>query len=177
MRFASMILIVGIFLLSMASGFANDLPDIRKDYYNAINNEKAAEKLYLNLKARNSSEPIILAYLGSAQAIRARHSFNPYNKVTYLKSGLKTLETAVKSSPQDLEIRFLRFSLEHYIPSFLGYSKHLETDRAKIIELAKQRKFGAMDKPLLVNLFNFMKETGRCSKQEIATLDHAINNG
>jgi hypothetical protein len=118
-----------------------------------------------------------MAYLGSAQAIRARHSFNPYNKVTYLKSGLKTLETAVRSSPQDLEIRFLRFSLEHYIPSFLGYSKHLETDRAKIVELAKQRKFGAMDKALLINLLNFMKETKRCSKQEIATLDHAINNG
>ncbi len=177
MRFAYMMLTFVMLIFSIASGSANDLPQIRKDYYAAINNEKAAEKLYLNLKSRNSSEPIILAYLGSAQAIRARHAFNPYNKVTYLKIGLKTLETAVKSSTQNLEIRFLRFSLEHYIPSFLGFSKHLETDRAKIIELVKQKKFGAMDKPLLLNLLSFMKETKRCSKQEIATLDQAINNG
>ena len=177
MRFSDMIMTAGFVLLSISTSFANDLPQIRKDYYRAVNNEKAAETFYSGLKARKSTEPIILAYFGSAQAIRARHAINPYNKLTYLKSGLKTLETAVSSSPQDLEIRFLRFSLEHYIPSFLGFSKHLETDREKIVELAKQRKFGAMDKPLLVNLLTFMKETKRCSKQEIAILDQAINNG
>ncbi len=166
-----------ILIFSYTSSSADNLTQIRKDYYNAVNNEKVAEKFYLDLRARNSSEPIILAYLGSAQAIRAKHAFNPYHKITYLKSGLNTLETAVKASPQNLEIRFLRFSLEQNVPSFLGYSKHLDTDRVKIVELVKHKKFGDMNKPLLVNLLSFMKETKRCSKQEIATLDQAINNG
>ncbi|MBC7913719.1 MAG: hypothetical protein H7Y07_06310 [Pyrinomonadaceae bacterium] len=156
---------------------ADDLVQIRKQYYAALTNQKAADKLYKELKSKTVAQPIIMAYFGSVQALRAKHAFNPYNKVSYLKSGLKTLDASVSKSPENLEIRYLRFTLEYYIPSFLGYSKHLETDRKKIIELSKQKKFGAMDKPLLQSLLGFMKETKQCSLQEIASLDQAINNG
>lgn len=156
---------------------ANDLPQIRKDFFAAITDEKAADKLYTELKAKNSSEPIVMAYYGSVHALRGKHAFNPYNKVAFLKGGTKTLNASVSKSPENLEIRYLRFSLEHYVPPFLGYSKHLEADRKKIIELSRQKKFGAMDKPLLRSLLVFMKESKRCSPQEIATLEQAINNG
>jgi hypothetical protein len=165
-----------VFLFPMLVS-ADDLPQIRKEYYAAVNDEKAADRFYQKLKKQNLSEPLLLAYFGSAQAIRARHAINPYNKVSFLRAGMKTLNSAVAKDSENLEIRYLRFSLEHYIPSFLGYSKHLESDRKKIVELSKQRKFGSMDKVLLVSLLNFMKETKRCSPQEIATLDQAINNG
>lgn len=172
-----MIRLIVLLLSFPAIMYANDLPQIRKDFYSAVNNQKAAESLYKRLKAKNSSDPTVMAYLGSVQAVRARHAFNPYNKLAYLKSGTKILESAISKSPENLEIRFLRFSLEHYIPSFLGFSKHLEIDKRKIIELTKQKKFGAMDRPLLLNLLSFMKETKRCSPQEIATLEQAIANG
>ena len=166
-----------VLLLFPIITYANDLPQIRKDFYSAVNNQKAAERLYERLKAKNSADPTVMAYLGSVQAVRARHAFNPYNKIAYLKSGTKILEAAISKSPETLEIRFLRFSLEYYIPSFLGFSKHLETDKRKIIVLAKQKQFGAMDRPLLLNLLSFMKETKRCSPQEIAILEQAIANG
>lgn len=157
--------------------FADELPQLRKDYYASINNEKAAEKFYNSLKNKNPTDPLTMAYYGSAQAIRAKHAFNPYNKIAHLKSGLKTLEAAVKKDPDNLEIRFLRFSLEHYIPAFLGYSKHLETDKKKIISLVKLKQYNSKDKDLLNNLFKFMKETKRCSAAEIAILDEALANG
>ena len=156
---------------------ANDLPQVRKEYYSAVNNEKSAEKFYESLKKRNPTDPVIMAYFGSAEAIMARHAINPYKKLSYLKSGTKRLNSAVSKAPDNLEIRFLRFSLEHYVPSFLGYSKHLQADKNKIVELVRQRKFGEMDGALLANLVNFMKETKRCSPQEMAILAQAINNG
>jgi len=165
------------FLFLPFSVLANDLPQIRKEYYAAVNNAKASEKLYDELRAKGSSDPLVMAYYGSAQALRARHAFNPYHKLAYLKSGFRTLESAVIKSPDNLEIRFLRFSLEHYIPSFLGYSKHLESDKKKIVELAKRKEFGTMDRALLLNMLSFLKETKRYSNQEIAILDHAIKNG
>lgn len=169
--------LVFILFLIPFSLSANDLPQIRKEYYAAVNDGKAADRFYTKLKSRASSEPIMIAYLGIAQAVKARHAINPYNKLTYLKSGMKTLNSAVAKSPDDLEIRFLRFTLEHHIPSFLGYSQHLDDDRKSIVKLSKQKKFGEMDKALLQNLLGFMKETKRCSPQEIAILDQAINNG
>jgi hypothetical protein len=170
-------LILLIIVLFSQDIYANELPQIRKDFYLAIKNGTASEKFYNGLKAKKSSDPTIMAYFGTSQAIRAKHAFNPYNKITYLKSGIKTLEKAVGKSPENLEIRFLRFSLEHYIPSFLGFSKHLETDRKKIVELARQKKFGSMDMPLLLNLVNFMKETKRCSPAEIVILEQVVANG
>ena len=168
------LLLIVLFPITM---YANELPQIRKDFYLAIKNGAASEKFYNRLKEKKSSDPTIMAYFGTSQAIRAKHAFNPYNKITYLKSGIKTLETAISKSPENLEIRFLRFSLEHYIPSFLGFSKHLETDRKKIVELAMQKKFGSMDMPLLLNLVNFMKETKRCSPAEIVILEQVVANG
>jgi len=170
-------LILLLIVLFPMTIYANELPQIRKDFYLAIKNGTASEKFYNRLKAKKSSDPTIMAYFGTSQAIRAKHAFNPYNKITYLKSGIKTLEKAVGKSPENLEIRFLRFSLEHYIPSFLGFSKHLETDRKKIVELARQKKFGSMDMPLLLNLVNFMKETKRCSPAEIVILEQVVANG
>lgn len=172
-----MIRLIALFLFFPGLVTANDLPQIRKEYYAAVNDGKAAEKFYNKLKKINSSEPLMMAYFGISQAVKARHAINPYNKLSYLRNGMKVLNSAVAKSQDDLEIRFLRFSIEHYIPSFLGYSQHLEADRKKIIELSKQRKFGAMDKALLVNLLKFMKETERCKPQEIAILDESINNG
>ena len=169
------LLVVLLFMPVLSS--AADLPQIRKEYYAAVNDVKAAEKFYDKLRKNNSQEPILMAYLGIAQAVKARHAINPYTKLSFLKSGMKSLNAAVLKSPDDLEIRFLRFTLEHHVPSFLGYSEHLESDKKKILQLSTQKKFGAMDKALLLNLVSFMKETKRCSSQEIATLDQAINNG
>lgn len=169
------LILLTIFIPSML--FADELAELRKDYFASINNENAAEKFYNNLKKKSPTDPLVMAYYGSAQALRAKHAFNPYNKISYLKSGLKTLEAAVNKSPDNLEIRFLRFSLEHYIPAFLGYSKHLETDKKKIIYLIQLKKFDPKDKELLNNLLKFMKETKRCSAEEIAILDNIIANG
>src|SRR5688500_18402559 len=107
-------LILLLIVLFPMTIYANELPQIRKDFYLAIKNGTASGKFYNRLKAKISSDPTIMAYFGTSQAIRAKHAFNPYNKITYLKSGIKTLEKAVGKSPENLEIRFLRFSLEHY---------------------------------------------------------------
>lgn len=172
-----MIKLILLTILIPSMLFADELAELRKDYFASINNENAAEKFYNNLKKKSPTDPLVMAYYGSAQALRAKHAFNPYNKISYLKSGLKTLEAAVNKSPDNLEIRFLRFSLEHYIPAFLGYSKHLETDKKKIIYLIQLKKFDPKDKELLNNLLKFMKETKRCSAEEIAILDNIIANG
>lgn len=166
-------LILLVFTLS-ASPLNTDLPQIRKDYYAAVNSEKAADKFHQRLKNMGSDKPVIQAYYGSSQAIRARHAINPYNKMKFLSDGLKTLQLAVNNDPENLEIRFLRFSLQHYVPSFLGMSKELTMDKAKIVSLFKQKMFGTLDETMLKGIVSFMKESKRCSVSEIAVLDRSI---
>lgn len=151
------------------------LQDVRKNYYAAITNARAADSFYRRISALNHSDPLLLAYFGSAQALRARFSWNPYNKLSYLSDGIKTLKQAVQKDPDNLEIRFLRFSLVHYLPGFLGYGDTLEQDRRAIIELVKRKQFGQIEKDMLKNLVDFMKKSNRCGAQEIAILEQASN--
>lgn len=150
-----------------------DIKQVRLDYYEAVNSENAAAEFYDKLKKSDLSEPLLLAYYGAAEAVKAKHAWNPYNKIAYLKRGMKNLETAVSKSRDNLEIRFLRFSLEHYIPGFLGFNKHLEEDRKKIVELIQRKQTGLVDKTLLSNIISFMKESKRCTAAEIAILNRA----
>lgn len=153
-------------------GFAYDLQKIRKDYIEAIKDADAADKLYKELKAIKNPSPLILAYLGSADAVRAKHSWNPVNKMAFLKQGCKTIDKAVELSPNQLEIRFLRFSLEHFLPPFLGYSKHLEIDKKKILELVQKSNVQALqvDENILKNMVNFMIDSKRCTDNEVSVL-------
>jgi len=154
------------------NGFAYDIQKIRRDYVEAIKNADVADKLYKDLKAIKNPSPLIMAYLGSADAVRAKHSWNPVNKMAFLKQGCKTIDKAVELSPNQLEIRFLRFSLEHFLPPFLGYSKHLEIDKKKILELVQKSNVQALhvDETILKNMVNFMIDSKRCSEAEVNVL-------
>lgn len=152
---------------------AYDIEKIRLDYIAAVSNSKKAEIFYKELKEIAKPDAIILAYLGSAEALRAKHAFNPINKLAYLKQGSKTLGFAVNAAPNNLEVRFLRFSLEHYVPSFLGYSKNLEADRIKIIALLqhKNKTEGISDNAQIkTNIVNFLLQTKRCTATENSLL-------
>jgi len=156
---------------------AYDLKQLRLEFYAAVKDETAAESLYTRLKKEKSPDPLLQAYFGSVEALRAKHSFNPYNKIAYLKRGSQTLGKAVTRSPDNLEIRFLRFSLEHYVPAFLGYSKNLAADREKIVDLIRKQQTGGLTNGLLQNIAAFMKESGRCSAKEILILERTLKNG
>jgi hypothetical protein len=169
------LLFISFFLFT--SVHAQKLTSLRKEYYAAINSASATNKLHEKLKELSPSDPVMMAYMGSTQALKARFSWNPYNKLSYLSQGLKTLGTAVNKNPENLEIRFLRFTLVHYLPAFLGYSKTLEPDKEKIVELISKREFGSLDNNLLKNLIGFMKETKQCTPAELAILDKAVTNG
>ena len=171
MKFAFLFLIP--FLLSKIV-MAYDIEKIRINYIKAVNDSKKSEKFYKELSVIAKPDALILAYLGSAQAIRAKHAWNPVNKMSYLKQGSKTLDAAVNTAPNNLEVRFLRFSLEHFLPPFLGYSKHLETDKDKILELLEHKNMAAIIKgntKILKNIINFMIESKRCSPTEVDTLN------
>ena len=77
----------------------------------------------------------MLAYKGAAEAIRARDA-SMFNKLTYVQQAARTFDQAVALDGKNPEIRFLRFSVESNLPAFLGLSKHVDEDRALLVESA-----------------------------------------
>ncbi|RCU43022.1 hypothetical protein EIZ47_06140 [Chryseobacterium lacus] len=105
-----------------------DLPQLRKNYTKVVEDKKLCDRLIQTLEKQNNSATQV-AYLGALQTIWAKHTPNPVSKLSTFRRGKNNLEKAVKSEPNNIEIRFLRHSVQKNIPKFLGYSEHIEEDR------------------------------------------------
>lgn len=149
---------------------AYDVKQARKDFFNALKSKEQAELFCHNLKNASGQGALMLAYYGSAQAIMAKHAWNPYSKIQYVRKGLKDLVTAVNRSPESLEVRFLRFSIEYYTPSFLGLSKHQEEDAQKILALVSANRIGIEDPALLHDMFVFLRNCGHFNTEQLAMI-------
>lgn len=105
-----------------------DLDFIRKNYDKAVFDKKLCSTMIEELKAEKENN-IYLAYLGGLQTIWANHTMNPISKLQTFNKGKSNLEKAVEMMPNDIEIRFVRLSVQKNAPRFLGYHQHIKTDK------------------------------------------------
>nr|WP_294898274.1 hypothetical protein [uncultured Pedobacter sp.] len=171
------ILSIIIFIGSFYQAKAIDINQLRRDYILSVDDSDKADELYKELKAVKNPDALTLAYLGSVEAIQGKHAWNPINKMSYLKQGFSTIDKAVLKDPNQLEVRFLRFSLQYYVPAFLGYSKNLMVDKNKIVALIKNGTASdvKMDHTVFKTIVNFMIDSKKCNAQEMAVLKKALN--
>ena len=139
---------------------------IRKAIVQAVNNESITDSLLQKLRPFSDSNPLILGYVGTLQALKSKHHWNPYSKLKYLQLATKTMNKAVAVAPMNLEIRFMRFSIQHYTPSFLGYSKQLAEDRQVLVKLYDTQNFGTADALFVKSIAQFMLDSKRCTEAE-----------
>lgn len=136
---------------------------LRKEVLLAIEKPKLTDSLYHKLEQVSPKPPIIIGYVAMLEALKAKHAWNPYSKFNYLGKSKKTFQKAVLADPDNMEIRFMRFSVEHFLPSYLGYSKNLKSDKAVIIE---QLKKPSKDKEYEKSVVKFLIESKRCTAAE-----------
>lgn len=157
---------------------------IRNEFYDAIEDEDktySLEEFIINKYSEDYSSysPLILAYYGGIQALKAKHAFNPFSKLKYLISGLNRLEEAINKSPDNLEIRFMRFSILDHVPGILGYSEERETDKNKIINILLQRNYSSLNHKIQKGIAEYMVASDRLNdrqKTEIQDLIYSLTN-
>ncbi|WCM41497.1 hypothetical protein MG290_11125 [Flavobacterium sp. CBA20B-1] len=110
-----------------------DLEYVRKNYAQAANNKEICKTLITQLTNETSSN-VHLAYLGALQTIWAKHVGGPTAKLKTFNEGKKKLEKAVKADSNNIEIRFLRFSVQENAPWFLNYRDNKKEDKDFIIK-------------------------------------------
>lgn len=122
-------------LLLLAFAAPSNLSQLRSEYLKAASDEDAAEKIIQLTEGKK--EALSIAYRGAAWAIKAKHQFYPGTKLDYVKKGLKELNNAVTSDSKDVEIRFLRFSVEENIPGIVSFTSHVNADKKFILDNIK----------------------------------------
>jgi len=106
----------------------------RKEFKKAVYSAKVNNEVYQVLVSDKKQDPLTQAYVAYFTALKARHVVNPYEKMRFVRSFDQAIKKAVALAPDNLEIRFLRFSVQEQLPTFLGYSKEIEVDKKMILQ-------------------------------------------
>ncbi len=112
----------------------------RKEFKKAAFNDKVNNEVYQVLVSSKVQDPLTQAYVAYFTALKARHVTSPYEKITYVRSFDKAIKKAVALAPDNFEIRFLRFSVQDKLPSYLGFSKELVVDKKIILQQIQLHK-------------------------------------
>lgn len=133
--------LVGLLLsavLVFTSFKASDLNEVRAEYNTLVTNKRLCERMIAELAETKNISATHLAYLGALQTIWANHVFNPMGKLSTFNVGKKNIELAVKKEPRNVELRFIRLSVQKNAPSFLGYNSNIQEDTEFIVKNRRQ---------------------------------------
>jgi hypothetical protein len=128
------VLLSSILLLFFSSIFGQ----VRQWYDQASSNEDMAEKLISYTDAHLKENPVFAGYNGAARMVMAKHKFNPMSKWETFSKGKKILENAIAKNPDNVELIFLRLTIQENIPAFLGYSDQISADRLFLKNMLQQ---------------------------------------
>lgn len=167
-----------LLILSFGSvSFAQNisLEEVRMQFIEGANNGTTAENLFHRLSAEDALIPVLLAYKGAIQAVMAKHVKGVRKKYSLAKKGMKVLHDAVAHDPDNIEIRFLRFSVQENMPSFLGLSRDREQDKNSILMNLPKREEYQIDDTFFKEIVNFLIQSKECSQEEIRILKKETN--
>lgn len=165
-----------LLLIYNTSVWANSIDEIRNKFRSAIESPANTEKLGEYLSKINKSDPIVLAYSAAVEALKAKHDWNPIAKRKYMTLYEKQMNEAVRRMPNNMEIRYLRYSIQYNVPSYLGYSNNLSEDKKIIIDSFINKKFTSSNKNLIMDVYAFMLETKSVTTSEKIKMDKVIKS-
>ena len=168
--------LASILLLLQLTVPSDLLQESRQLFFRFDEDKCLSEALFESIAAANTvNDPVLLAYKGMARATSAACSFNPYTKYSRFQEGKQWIEQAVAAQPNDIEIRFLRLSVQVNAPHFLGYSGQLTEDRALIVTGLANEPALLTDDEFTLKLLKFVAQTAQPTAIESQQLDALIN--
>ena len=158
------LLIFTTILMSMLFKAEPKIEVVRSLFYQATEDKAAAQKFSRALAVvDNNSSPVLQCYKGVAEMIQAKHVFNPFSKLSKFKNGKTLIEKSISRDPNDLELRFLRFSIQSNLPGFLNYDAQIGSDKMRLLS-----GFGSIkDVALKKTIFDYLSASKYCTEEEL----------
>jgi hypothetical protein len=174
------LVIAGVITLTLshlqAQAQQPDLKVLRKQMVIAVEKSKTTDSLYKSLSDIKEKNGITNGFIGALLALKAKYAWNPYSKVKYLNRSEKLFKQAVTADPHNIEIRFMRFSIEHNVPAFLGFNKDLAVDAENIIAQLDKKNYGTADKELTIAIIKFLLHSKRCTAAQNQVLNKHLTD-
>ncbi|AKD05270.1 hypothetical protein POKO110462_14555 [Pontibacter korlensis] len=162
-----LILLLFVGQVALAGNEASySLPKLRTEYLQASKSKDAAERFNKKMGDYGERDPVVLAYKAASEAVMAKYVWNPYSKLKQIRTAAAIFEEAVKLDHDHPEIRFLRFTVEHYVPRYLNLSQHIEEDKRVMISSLKAHPDSGISTELARTMRDFLLTKDHCTEAE-----------
>ncbi len=141
------------------------LKELRQGLQSAFKNEEACNALYEKVKDLKNPEPLVKGYVGAVYIARSRH-VAIVDKMSTFKKGKGILEEAIQALPNNLELLFLRMTIQLNLPRFLGYKDNIAGDKKFVLD-----HFKSAEPPLKERIVQFVKTSGHFNASEQARVE------
>ena len=122
------------FLFLFHSFSFSELSEIRKMYPNVAVSETSIKDFQDKLSdVTMESNKVLVAYKGASIVMFTKYIKKMPEKKSNFKEGVKWIESAVKSKPDNIEIRMIRLGVQENTPKIAKYNTHIQEDKKFII--------------------------------------------
>ncbi|MGV3585666.1 MAG: hypothetical protein ACO1OF_01590 [Adhaeribacter sp.] len=141
--------------------------DLRRLYEKGTKDKATCEKLVHHLKQYKGQDPVVLGFEAGVQGMMAKHAWSPYAKIKHLRTSAQIFEEVINRHPQVAEVRFLRYSLEFFIPRYLNMSEHLDEDKKIFLDQLFRYPNSSLDADVYRSIRGFLlKHPDQLTEQE-----------
>jgi hypothetical protein len=171
-----MIRILFIFLVLTYHVFGQSLTieQVRDMYFGGWEGQCGATELSQTLSKINIDiDPVLMAYKGAAISTTANCKKMPFTKWNTFNEGKALIEQAVNLAPENIEVRFLRFTVQSNIPGFLNYN-HLKEDKEFLLNSIKSGTLAKKSDNLMSLILIFLLDSGQLGKDEKTIVEQMI---
>jgi hypothetical protein len=164
--------LVWLFLLRLGANAAHnvDINKVRMLYQRAPEIKRDAIQLNrLMLQVDSGKDaPVLVCYKGANEMIQAKYAFSPVNKFEKFNKGKELIKKAISRDTVNLEIRFIRYTIQSNLPTFLGYHDELDTDKRFMLYNTRNCK----DPELKKIIFNYLSTSSVIKPEELKQLQN-----
>jgi hypothetical protein len=107
-------------------------------------------------------------YHAAARMISTKFMYNPFVSIKIYNQAKKDLEKLIEENPNDIELHYIRYTIQKNTPRFIGYYKNLKEDREKLISYMETSNLDELTNHMLV----FFKDTKDISKEELEEIEN-----
>ncbi len=137
--------------------------EVRNLYQKAAYESQSCHKILTLLDIYNEKNNALLGgYKACARMMMANYVINPYSKLSNFNEGKNLLEKCIKAESKNIELRFLRFSVQTKAPSLLGYKSSIKSDKQILINSISDIK----DTELKELIVSFLKNSEHLTSTE-----------
>lgn len=110
------------------------IEEARRLYPDAMEDASKTDILHQKLSDISlEDESVLYGYKGATYTLKAKHAKAIRDKKTFFKEGVAIIEASIAAEPDNIELRFIRLSVQENAPKILKYRDKIEVDKKYIL--------------------------------------------